>query len=131
MENVAKIAALEVHVETIKKDIDRLESTISTIDRELDTYKSDLQEAIAQCKGIVSQVAEMSSEIKSMNEVVTTTAVCVETCEKERKETIWKFIKENPEKSVKITLLVSLIIFLISLKNFDAITVFLRLIGVK
>ena len=131
MENVAKIAALEVHVETIRKDIDRLESTISTIDRELDTYKADLQEAISQCKGIVSQVAEMSSEIKSMNEVVALTVVGVETCEKERKETIWKFIKENPEKSVKITLLVSLIIFLISLKNFDAITVFLRLIGVK
>lgn len=131
MENVAKIAALEVHVETIKKDIDRLESTISTIDRELDTYKADLQEAISQCKGIVNQVAEMSSEIKSINEVITVAAVGVETCEKERKETIWKFIKENPEKSVKITLLVSLIIFLISLKNFDAITVFLRLIGVK
>ena len=131
MENIAKIAALEVHVETIKKDIYRLESTISTIDRELDTYKVDLQEAISQCKGIVSQVAEMSSEIKSINTGVTVAVGEVEACKKERKETIWKFIKENQEKSVKITLLVSIIIFLISLKNFDVIAVFLKLIGAR
>lgn len=131
MENIAKIAALEVHVDTIRKDIHRLETTISTIDRELDTYKADLQEAIAQCKGIVSQVAEMSSELKSINTEVTVAVVEVEACKKERKETIWKFIKENPEKSVKITLLVSIIIFLVSLKNFDVIAVFLRLIGVR
>ena len=131
MENIAKIAALEVHVETIKKDIYRLESSISTIDRELDTYKVDLQEAISQCKGIVSQVAEMSSEIKSINTGVTVAVGEVEACKKERKETIWKFIKENPEKSVKITLLVSIIIFLISLKNFDVIAVFLKLIGAR
>lgn len=131
METTAKIAAIEVHIDNIKRDIDRLETYISTVDKELDIYKVDLQEAISQCKGMTSQVAEISSELKNMDETVTTVKEGVTTCEKERKETIWKFIKENPEKSVKITLLVSLILFIISLKNFDVITIFLKLIGVK
>lgn len=131
MENIAKIAALEVHVETIRKEIQRLEATIITIDKELDVYKFDLQEAVSQCKGIVNQVAEISSEIKNINEISGAAIHKIETCEKDRKETIWKFIKENPEKSVKITLLVSIIIFIISLKNFDMITLLLKLIGVR
>ena len=131
METTAEIAAIKVHIDNIKRDVERLETYIATVDKELDIYKIDLQEAISQCRGITSQVAEISSELKNIDETVTTVKAGVTTCEKERKETIWKFVKENPEKSVKITLLVSVIIFLISLKNFDVITMFLKLIGVK
>lgn len=133
MEATAKIAAIEVHIDNIRRDIDRLETYISTVDKELDTYKTDLQEAISQCKGMTSQVAEISSELKTMDETIDTELKTMDktiavvkdgviACERERKETIWKFIKENPEKSTKIFFIVLFIIFIFSLIYFDSIS---------
>lgn len=145
-ELIAKVASLETNIENIYKDIKRVEDHVSTIDDELDDYKSDLQEAITQCKGIANQVAEIFTQIKEsqirddeiLKELnskstellsrITTDENRISTCEKERKETIWQFIKDNPEKASKITLLVLFIVFIFSIVYFGSIKEIFQLV---
>jgi len=129
-ELIKKVAVLEVLVEGIRKDIDRVEKNFDSISSDLSLYKEDLRSVILQFKGVMSQISDYSVQIKEIEAKLRLSDDRLDDCEQDRKSSdLIRFVKDNPAKSLQITLIVLVFIFSYIFVSAPLKAILLKLLG--
>lgn len=146
----SRLTAVEVRVDTnkeelerlrhdIKDDVDKLWTEFKDVYEKINLHTTDLQGVTIQFKGMVCQLTETSAKLKEVDNLLLTISKDIESCNKEwdthkiehenekNDRNIVLYIKNNPEKSIKIFLTFA-ILFGLTIYGSDGVKSTIKLI---
>ena len=139
-----KLVALEIHLETSKKDAEKLEASVKDMhDRDVDRLEeslkdlydsikniyekingqnTDVNSVIYQFKNIIKEFTELTIDVKEVKKTVSALNIDVGVCKADRENAdIFKYIKNKPARAFTIFLIVGAVILLAILLNNPAL----------